>query len=212
MIEDITSRVNNVVELCWESFSAKVGNGLISINKEASMQLQFAYLLKNTLDLAVFVEDESVRLELETGIQLKGKLRECDMLIRIQKEEQEVILPIEMKCYKTWSSSGGRRGAQDIFRYNLYQDLELLEAYQKEKDEIALGVQLTMTDSRNFVFPKSKDFKSWQYDISDGAFIHGGTNIEVAIGGKPTNILLERSYQFKWKKVGEHFFLKLQGQ
>ena len=176
------------------------------------MQLQFAYLLKNTFDLAVYADDEIVRIELETGISINGRLRECDVLIHVKKGGQEILLPIEMKCYKTWSSSGGRRGAQDIFRYNLYQDIEILEAYSKCNENIVLGVQLTMTDSENFVNPKSKDYKSWQYDISQGTIIENGTQIEVPIGGKPTLTRIEHNYKFNWNNVGKFFFLKLQGE
>ena len=65
-MKQLINRIENIVTLCWESFSAKVGNGIIAINKEASMQLQFAYLLKNALDLTVYDSDEAVELELET--------------------------------------------------------------------------------------------------------------------------------------------------
>ena len=52
-MEDLLNRVKNIIDLCWESFSAKVGGGLINVNKEASMQLNFAYILKNSIDLII---------------------------------------------------------------------------------------------------------------------------------------------------------------
>ncbi|TYA69983.1 hypothetical protein [Seonamhaeicola marinus] len=207
-MEQLVHRVKNIVDICWNSFSAKVGCGLISINKEASMQLQFAYLLKNSLDLAVYNNDESVELELETGIPVNGRLRECDIVIRMTKEESKLYLPIEMKCYKTKTSTGKLRGAQDIFKLGVYEDLQLLEAY--ENASYASGIQLTMTDSRNFVYPKSKEAKSWDYDISDGHKIKGGINLNTPIGGKPVNVKLDLDYSFKWAQVNNYYFLKLE--
>lgn len=38
-MEALVNRVRYLIDYCWDSFSAKVGCGLIKINKEASMQL-----------------------------------------------------------------------------------------------------------------------------------------------------------------------------
>ena len=56
--EDLGERMRASVSLCWEMFSRKVGNKLISINKEASMQLQYAYLLKQLTSLITLHENE----------------------------------------------------------------------------------------------------------------------------------------------------------
>jgi hypothetical protein len=45
--ENINNRFNKVIKMAWKIFQCKVGNGLIDIYKEASMQLQFAYILQN---------------------------------------------------------------------------------------------------------------------------------------------------------------------
>lgn len=208
-MDALIQRVKTIIDTCWESFSAKVGGGLIDVNKEASMQLHFAYILKNSIDLIIHHQDESVTIELETGIPLNGRLRECDIVIKIDKCGQTFYLPIEMKCYKTRSSSGGLRGAQDLFRHGVYEDMELLESYVDNKR--LLGIQLSLTDHKNFAHPKSKDAKSWDYDISDGNTITGGVNINTPIGGKPASITLNHNYQFNWKQIGDYYFLKLQG-
>lgn len=210
-MEQLINRVKDVVAICWDSFSAKVGSGLLSINKEASMQLQFAYILKNSIDLMVHHANESVSIELETGIQVNGRMRECDIIIHIKKDNEEVILPIEMKCYKTISSSGKPRGAQDLFRYGVYEDLELLESYVNKDKNRLLGIQLTMTDNRNFVYPKSKKGKSWSYDVSDDTIIKNGIEINISIGGKEASAKLIHNYHFKWVTIGHFYFLKLQG-
>lgn len=208
-MEERIFRVHSIINLCWESFSAKVGCGLVDVNKEASMQLNFAYILKNSIDLIVYHQDEEISIELETGIPVNGRLRECDLVVRIKKGERELDLPIEMKCYRNIASSGKLRGAQDLFKYGVYEDLQLLESYKGENR--LLGIQLTMTDTRNFVFPRVKRGKSWDYDISDGTMIKDGIEIRTPIGGKPKHIKLEYNYNYKWIQVGSFYFLKLQG-
>lgn len=208
-MDDLKLRLTNIIDLCWLSFSAKVGGGLIEINKEASMQLHFAYILKNSIDLIVHHQDESVSIELETGISVNGRTRECDIVVKVEKGDNVLYLPIEMKCYKTKSSSGGFRGAQDLLRLGIYEDLQLLEQY--ENTNVLNGFQLTMTDSRNFIFPKSKEFKSWDYDISEGTIITNGIRITTPIGGKEASIELSKSYSFHWKQVGTYYFLMLNG-
>lgn len=208
-MEELVKRVENIIDFSWHNFSAKVGGGLIDVNKEASMQLHFAYILKNSIDLIIHHKDEVLTVELETGILINGRMRECDIVIKVQKGEEICFLPIEMKCYRTKSSSGGLRGAQDLFRFGVYEDLQLLEFY--EKDNIIDGFQLTMTDSRNFIYPKSKAGKSWDYDISEGTIINKGIVINTPIGGKPASVILKKSYSFNWKNAGDFYFLKLNG-
>ncbi len=209
-MEELLQRVYGMIDTCWHSFTAKVGHGLININKEASMQLHFAYILKNAIDLVVYHPDEMVSVELETGIPVNGRNRECDIVLQLSKGDVTYDLPIEMKCYRNKSSSGGLRGAQDIFRYGIYEDLELLESYAGGKR--LLGIQLTMTDSRNFIYPKSKVGKSWNYDISDGAVINGGIELNTPIGGKQVTLKLNKSYEFKWVELNGFYFLKIQGK
>jgi len=208
-MENLTDRVNNLVETCWESFSAKVGGGIIQINKEASLQLNFAYVLRTAADLIIHHLDEKITIELETGILIKRRLRECDIIIKMEKGEQVLRIPIEMKCYKTRTATGSLRGAQDLFRYGIYEDLQLLENYQ---DETTLsGYQLTMTDYRAFIFPNKKDGKSWGFDTSHQTVINENFSLEIGIGGKLVSILLKNKYTFDWKQVGDFYFLKLKG-
>ena len=207
-MDALINRVKSIIDLCWDSFSAKVGCGLIVINKEASMQLQFAYLLKNSLDLAVYHDDESVELELETGIPINGRMRECDIVVHLVKGEDEVFLPIEMKCYKEYAASGGKRGASDIFMKDVYEDLVLLENYALTEKYLN-GICLVMTDLKRLVYPQRKEGKKWDYDISNGHFFTNGIHLNTPIGGKNVDISLKGSYVFNWTSNGGFYFLKL---
>ncbi len=209
-MEQFLGRINNIINTCWDSFSAKVGGGLIDINKEASMQLNFAYLLKNTIDLAIHHEDETIKIELETGIAVNGQLREADIVIEITKGEIIRCLPIELKCYKEQSSSGGKRGAQDLFRYDVYDDIQLLENYSNIPNYIQ-GIQLTMTDYRVFGFPNRTTGKSWDYNTAHGTQITNGVTITTPMANRASSIILTKSYLFNWREINGFYFLMLRG-
>lgn len=210
-MDEFIERIRAVIDLCWTSFSAKVGNGLIGVNKEASMQLQFAYILKTVIGLSVHSPDETVTVELETGVPVGTRIRECDVVVRIRKGEDFKCLPIELKCYKYLASSGNKRGAVDIFYKDVYADLELLEAYANVPSFLP-GIQLTMTDFRNIPYPPKMTGKYIDYNITQGATIRGGIHLTTPIGGKEMDIRLSGSYDFRWEQVGKYYFLKLVNQ
>lgn len=210
-MDNLVNRVHNIIEICWESFSAKIGCGLIEINKEASMQLNFAYILKNTLDIAIHNEDEKITLELETTIYIEGRTRECDIVIKIEKGNEIMFLPIEMKCYREYASSGGKRGALDIFVKDVYYDIELLEAYSNKYNFLE-GILFVMTDLRRVVYPTIKTGKYWNYDISNGTQIQGIINKNIPIGGSEVNITISGNYNFHWREYNNYYFLKLENR
>lgn len=208
-MEELINRVNNIIDVCWESFSAKVGGGLLNINKEASMQLHFAYVLKNSIDLAIHHSDEKITIELETTIFVEGKTKECDIVIKIEKGNEFRNLPIELKCYRELASSGNKRGALDIFVKDVYADIELLESYSR-KDGFLKGILFVMTDLRRVVYPEVKTGKYWDYDISDGTLIQGVIVKKTPIGGFDVNIRIEGNYNFHWREYNNYYFLKLE--
>ena len=190
-------------------FSRKVGSGLIPINKEASMQLQYAYVLQQLLPLITFHENEKFEIELETGVRVNGRSREIDLLFSGEFGDQKYAIAIEMKCYRKVAASGGNRGATDIFMKDVYEDLYLLEQYALS-DIAQEGISLVMNDMPRLVQPKNKNAKCWDYDISNGA-VFGPINITTPIGGKPVNITLSKSYSINWVQYGSYWFLEVQG-
>ena len=149
------------VSLAWVMFSRKIGGGLIAINKEASMQLQYAYLLQQLAQLITFHENESLAIELETGVQVDGTSREIDLLFTGHGDDGEHKIAVEMKCYRTIAASGGKRGATDIFMKDVYFDLHLLERYV-ETGIASQGVSLVMNDMDRLVNPDMRSGKCWR--------------------------------------------------
>ena len=207
--ESFSERMRAAVNLSWIMFSRKVGNGLIPINKEASMQLQYAYVLQQLMPLITFHENESFEIELETGVHVNGRSREIDLLFKGEFGDKKHVIAIEMKCYRTLAASGGNRGATDIFMKDVYEDFYLLEQYVISG--IAQeGVSLVMNDLQRLVSPKNKNAKCWDYDISHGA-VFGPINLATPIGGKPVSISLEKAYSLNWVQYGDFWFMEAQG-
>ena len=208
--ESFKERMRAAVSLSWLMFSRKVGSGLIPINKEASMQLKYAYVLQQLVPLITFHENEIYEIELETGVSVGGSSREIDILFSGKFQEIEHKIAIEMKCYRTFAASGGLRGATDIFMKDVYFDLFLLEQYISE-NKAHEGVSLVMNDMERLVHPKKKDAKCWAYDISNNSEF-GPIQLKTPIGGKPVNISLLNKYIFTWKKYGSFWFLETEGE
>ncbi|SFZ94440.1 hypothetical protein SAMN05428642_104182 [Flaviramulus basaltis] len=203
-MEQLVDRVKNIVNICWESFSAKVGCGLIVINKEASMQLQFAYLLKNTLDLAVYNDDEAVEIELETSLHIETGYKECDIVVTISKGAEKIHIPIELKCYKQFLPNVNATGGYTQFRSLVYHDISLMEQYAS-LNNFTNGTCLVMT---NFIGIVNRNVY-WLNDISNGTTIQNGIvsnhNYEDV---EPSNII--KNYTFNWIQKNNYYFLKLE--
>jgi hypothetical protein len=148
-------RLRAAISFAWGVFSRKVGSELIRINKEASMQLHFANILSQTLPLFTVEADEASHVDLETGVKIDGKAKEIDLLVIGTKNKSTHRIAIEVKCYRTKASSGGNRGATDIFMKDVYGDLHILERYCEE-GEADRGIALVMNDREGFVNPKKK--------------------------------------------------------
>ncbi len=207
--DNFSERMRAAITLSWSMFSRKVGNGLIPINKEASMQLQFAYILQQLIPLITFHSSENFYIELETGVQVNGRNREIDLLFTGEYEGQKHTIAVEMKCYRTLSSSGGKRGATDIFMKDIYEDLFLLEQYVSTGISQE-GVALVMNDLARLINPKTKQSKCWDYDISNGSSF-GPIQLTTPIGGKSIDISLTRKYSLNWFNFGDFWFLEVQG-
>lgn len=201
-------RLRKSISVAWAVFARKVGGGLIPINKEASMQLQYAYILKQLLPLTLHHEGESAELELETGVKTSSGSNNIDVLLRAKAPSGETKIAIEMKCYRKLAASGGTRGAHDIFMKDVYEDLHILEEYVA-LGHASRGVALVMNDMERFVNPAVKRGKCWAYDISQGHTFPGG-EISVPVGGKAVGVNLQGSYTFKWSKFGTLWFSELE--
>jgi hypothetical protein len=202
-------RLRACISVAWQAFARKTGHGNIAINKEASMQLQYAYILKHLVSLALHAPDEKADIELETGIRTPQGWNNVDILLRGSSAAGPITLAIELKCYRNLTASGGARGAHDIFMKDVYEDLHILEEYTSS-GAATRGIALVMTDLRRFVEPVRRGGNCWAYDIAHGTVFNGG-RIQVPIGGKSVDVRLNKKYAFQWSQVGAFWFLELEG-
>ncbi|MBC8351027.1 MAG: hypothetical protein H8E66_03520 [Planctomycetes bacterium] len=207
--DDFAERMRAAISLSWSMFSRKVGTELLPINKEASMQLQYAYVLQQLLPLITFQDGEQFKLKLETGVRIDNSSREVDLLFKGDFDGRNHTIAIEMKCYRTKTSSDKLRGATDIFMKDVYFDLHRLERYI-DSNFASAGVALVMNDLERLVHPKQKTAKCWRYDISHGAQF-GAEHFDTSIGGKGIDFSLTRQYQLEWTKRGSFWFLEAEG-
>jgi hypothetical protein len=209
--ERFDERLRLCVSAAWSIFGKKVGNGMIQINKEASMQLQYAYILRHMLPLVCQADGEHAELELETGVLISGKPYNIDILLKGITNAGNYDVAIELKCYRELSATGGKRGAQNIFMKDVYDDLGILERYV-EQGKANAGVALVMTDYKNFVNPKEKSGVAWEhYDIANGTKISPTTKT-AAIANKEVCIELKKHYLFAWLQTSTFAFAELEGK
>jgi hypothetical protein len=207
-------RLRAGVSFAWSIYMEKVASGLLQINKEASMQLQYSLILSQIIPLICFNDSEKATIELEKGVNVSNRRREIDLLLKGTNENSSYNIAVEMKCYRDITSSGGKRGATDIFMKDVYEDLQLLESYctnDSVDPGVDAGVGLVMNDLGRLVNPKQKTAKCWAYDISQGAKT-SLTPLTTPIGGKDVNIALNQSYTFNWIRKGNFWFVELEGE
>jgi hypothetical protein len=205
-MELFVDRVRDLVNLCWSNFSAKVGGGIVTTNKEASMQLEFAYLLKQSLDLAIHNKHESIDIELETSLNIAVGYKECDIVLKLTKGKEIIYIPIELKCFKQFQPNGNPTGGYTQFRRHVYTDLYLLEQYSLLQ-LFSTGISLVMTDFNGIV--NRNGF--WESNICNGTTIQNGIIANNAYQEtEPTT--LTNNYAFNWREVGNFYFLKLEAK
>ena len=204
--DDFVKRLKISISEAWKIFEFKVGNGLINLSKDASMQLQYAYILQNLIPLIIYNNDERIEIELEKTVKLNnGTTNEIDIFVIGKKGGIVHNIAIEMKCYREYASSGGKRGATDIFMKDVYVDIEKLEKYISNnicQDKVLLIVN----DLDRLVNPKNKNAKCWDYDISNNYHLMP-KEINTPIGGQDQCIKINGEYSFNWIKNGNYYFL-----
>ena len=201
--KNISDRITWAIDFAWSITVEKIVNSEIKINKEASLQMHYSAILKTVVDLIKYSPNDRIEIELETTVKVEAKPYIIDILLSYTDGVVAESHSIELKCYKTIASSGGKRGAGDIFMYSVYLDIFYSELYVKHKfaDKATC---LILTDYSNFINPKSKKTKNWTYDISHGHTFTGG-HFTTSIGGKSVDFNLSKKYKFDWIRNGDYW-------
>ncbi len=179
-------RLVRVFELAYECLRQKINGGRIRVDNEASLQLQFAGILKVVGDLLEVHRDEFFSIELEKSVALKGAKfgksgsakAKVDIFCTYTNIATKEVhsCAIEMKFFK----KANHREPNN--RYDVFADIGNLENYGDFADCCFMVVatdhdhyvsQKTYSDdTRDFYFPRRRLFL-WEQRRWVTAFLLG---------------------------------------
>ncbi len=205
-------RLIRTFDLAYECLRRKINGGRIRVDNEASLQLQFASILKSVGELFEVERDEFFSIELEKAVHLKGGAfgksgtgkAKIDVFFSFTNAGtgESVSCAVEMKFFKK------KNHREPNNRYDVFADIHNLESYGAFADYCFLVVA---TDHDHYVSQKSYSPDTADFDFRQGQTYKSGTSATYrtpAPYGSP--IALSRSYSFAWDTTaGGLHFLKL---
>ena len=202
-----------IIEDSYNILLAQISKGRLIIDNEASLQLQFSYILKVIGELHQFSPDDLFSIKLETpflsDVELaksKSKKAKIDITVsmenRLQKESK-VSCAIELKYFH----KANHREPNN--RYDAFNDLLNLEEYVYS-NQYTFGVFILGTDHLHYVNQNIYSENTSDFDMRDDKTYKAGSLLEY----KTTNpygpvIQLKDDYVFKWDHINQKYFLKL---
>ena len=202
------SRIVQVFDLAYGCLRAKINNGRILVDNEASLQLHFAAILKSVGELHEFAPNERFTIELEKAVSLqaesiKSRSRRAKIDIVIgytnASTQKPVSCAIELKFFKR------ENHREPNNRYDVFADIHNLENYGQHAQQCFLVVA---TDHMHYVTKDVYSPETGDFNFSDGHTYRAGTELSYRTStpyGGP--ITLRHNYEFHWDKFikGLHF-------
>ena len=84
----INEKLDFLIKLAWELLQKKIQYGLIEINKEASLQLQYASILQSLITTSQYYDGEIVKIFLEKTVYVKNMPQEVDIIVEAKKDNK----------------------------------------------------------------------------------------------------------------------------
>jgi len=202
-MNDLQSRVDNLIHECWKSFSHKAGNELFTVTGKEAMHLQFAKLLSNSIDLVIYDKREIVNLELYSAFAIGERKLIIDILLELHNGKENVAIPLMVHCFiDNHSLISPLEFSQNVYLgFDTHESLSTLP-------RILTGYSLLMTNSRAIV-RNQNDVVDW--DISDGKDLYGTRNFSLEKNGENYTFTLQKDYSFEWHQHGSFWFSLIQG-
>jgi len=205
-------RLVQVFDLAYDCLRKKINGGRIKVDNEASLQLQFASILKAVGELLEIRSDEIFTIELEKAVvqtdkkfgKSGTKRAKIDVFFSFfnASTKETHSCAVEMKYFKK------KNHREPNNRYDVFADILNLESYGNFADCCFL---LVATDHDHYV-----NQVSYSKDTEDFDFRHGKNYLAGTTGTyrtpKPHGlpIILNSSYSFSWDTtIGGLHFLKL---
>ncbi len=197
------TRLKEIVNLSFKSLYEKINGGLIIVENEASLQLQFSSIIKTIGDLFVYQKDELFSIELEKPVLLssgvfsksKSTIAKIDIFLSIENttSEERHSCAIELKFFKR------KNLREPNNRYDVFKDLCNLENYGEFAD---FGVLLVATDHSHYINQDAYSQDTADFDFRHGASYVSGTELSYRTAkpyGEPIKLL--GNYGFKWQEA-----------
>ena len=202
-------RLIRVFDLAYECLRRKINGGRIRVENEASLQLQFAAILKSVGELLEVERDEFFSIELEKPVSLSngsfsksGSTKaKIDIYFSYTNASTKAVrsCAIEMKFFKK------QNHREPNNRYDVFADLHNLETYGHVADQCFMVVG---TDHDHYVNQQRYSSDTGDFDFREGTNYAAGTVATyrtAKVYGAP--ITLRGSYAFSWDQTsgGLHF-------
>ncbi len=205
-------RLHQAFDMTYKCLRQKINGGCIRVESEASLQLQFAAILKSVGELLEIDRREHFSIELEKPVKhtagVFGKSGSTKAKIDIyyaytnMDTGESTSCAIEMKFFKKMNHREPNN------RYDVFADLHNLENYAAFADSCFMVIA---TDHDHYVSQTTYSKDTGDFDFRNGRKYHAGTEMSYRTPkphGQP--ITLANSYAFKWDRAaGGLHFLKL---
>ena len=203
-LQPYDDRLKEIVDISYKLLCHKIVNENISIQNEASMQMQLGVILKQVGQLYEFSLKDRFSVELETWQDItptskstKGRAR-CDISLKITNGEETSEAAIELKYFKYSSTNE----AVTDNRFSLLLDLKNLEQY-KYKNNKLLCYEIVFTDNENYT--KADNRSKIKITPTISGYIKTNTTAK-----NYDTIELNNTYSSKWDSYSKkHHFLKI---
>jgi hypothetical protein len=207
LTKDKKQRLSEIIKFSWNILIEYVSNKKVKLNKESSLQLHYSAILKQIGELFCVKPNENFWIELESNYGGKN----IDIFCGIDNTKAA----IEMKCFKKYSSSGGKSAAHDIKMYDVFVDISRISDYEDGK-YVDLGFFLCYTDDSYFVKGGTINGYAENFNTREGRKYKKGQLLKPSWIGKWKNkerdkeIKLRRDIEFNWITRDSNNFLILE--
>lgn len=195
-------RIKQIVTVAYERLCGKITRQRIQVANEASLQLQFASILKTLGELYEESPSERFNIELEKNVTLPGgtfaksstEKAKIDIWISLDDATngEHHACAIELKYFKR----ANHREPNN--RYDAFKDLQNLEQYG---DFVDVGFLLVATDHPHYINQEEYSSDTEDFDFRHGTKYIAGTEMvyrtEKPHGTPP--ITLGNDYTFEWR-------------
>lgn len=202
-------RLSKVFELAYKILRDKITGGIIIVENEASLQLQFSAILKQVGELFEIHRDEYFSIELEKPLSLYSNIfsksgtknAKIDIFYSFvdAKNNKKNSCAVEVKYFKM------KNHREPNNRYDVYADLHNLENYGSIAECCFMVVA---TDHSHYVSQEKYSENTKDFDFRHETTYKAGTIASYRTTkeyGMP--ITLRGTYEFMWdkQKKGLHF-------